>query len=280
VVLAELHVDAVRVAVLCSLLAVFAFLAFTALKREPGRARGVNHAEILVLVDNTPNPSNPRLLNPWGLSLYVATPSATLLFDTGPSPDALRRNAEALGVNLSRVDCVVLSHGHGDHTGGLEALSCGKVYGPPGTPASITVNDTMELTEGVYALRPLYGPPWETALLVNVEGYGGVLLVGCSHPGVVSLVREASRIARVRLVVGGLHMLGATREQCESVATELSRLGVERVCALHCSGEVMREVLSERGMLLDAHVGSRITVSPSGVRVEEIGSSAGSSAKN
>jgi len=275
-----LHVDAIRVAVLCSLLAVLALLAFTALRREHGRSRGVGSAEILVLVDNTPNPSNSRLLNPWGLSLYVATPSATLLFDTGPSPDALRRNAESLGVDLSRVDCVVLSHGHGDHTGGLEALSCGKVYGPPGTPAGITVNDTLELAEGVYALRPLYGPPWETALLVNVEGYGGVLLVGCSHPGVVNLVREASRVARVRLVVGGLHMLGATRGQCESVATELSRLGVEGVCALHCSGEVMREVLSERGMLLDAHVGSRITVSPSGVRVEEIGSSAGSSAKN
>jgi len=57
-------VDAVRVAVLCSLLAVLAFLAFTALKREHEVARGVNHAEIIVLVDNTPNPSNPRLLNP------------------------------------------------------------------------------------------------------------------------------------------------------------------------------------------------------------------------
>jgi len=242
----------------------------TTLKREKGATREIDRAEIVVVVDNTPNPLNPRLLTPWGLSLYVAIPGVALLFDTGPSPDALRHNAEALGIDLSRVDHVILSHGHGDHTGGLKALNCGKVYGPLGTPADTIIRDTLEPTAGVYAIKPLYGPPWETALLINVKGYGGVLLVGCSHPKVINLVQEASHLTRVRLVIGGLHMIGATRRECEFVADELSRLGVEKVCALHCSGEVMRKVLSEKRMLLDAHVGSRIMITSNGANLNYV----------
>jgi len=53
-----------------------------------------------------------------GLSFLLQTNGCTVLFDTGQS-DKLLHNAQLLGVNLSDVDYVVLSHGHYDHTGGL-----------------------------------------------------------------------------------------------------------------------------------------------------------------
>jgi len=61
-----------------------------------------------------------------------------ILFDTGPSPNVLRYNAERLGINLSRIDIVVLSHEHGDHIGGLQALNANSIaiYGAPETPAN------------------------------------------------------------------------------------------------------------------------------------------------
>ena len=56
-----------------------------------------------------------------GLSFYVETKKHRLLLDLGPSAETLT-NAERLGVDLSAVDTVILSHGHYDHSGGIPAF--------------------------------------------------------------------------------------------------------------------------------------------------------------
>ena len=56
-----------------------------------------------------------------GLSLYIETEEHRILFDLGPD-DLFIKNAEALEINLKTVDTVVISHGHYDHAGGLEAF--------------------------------------------------------------------------------------------------------------------------------------------------------------
>jgi 7,8-dihydropterin-6-yl-methyl-4-(beta-D-ribofuranosyl)aminobenzene 5'-phosphate synthase len=57
-------------------------------------------------------------LGEWGLSILIETEKETILFDTGSSCSAVH-NADRLGIDLSNVDIIVLSHGHFDHTGGL-----------------------------------------------------------------------------------------------------------------------------------------------------------------
>lgn len=74
---------------------------------------------IVNLVENTKGVSG--CLPAHGLSLYVETPRHRLLMDAGPGA-MLVDNAEALDVDLSAVDTVVLSHGHYDHADGLPAF--------------------------------------------------------------------------------------------------------------------------------------------------------------
>src|SRR5208283_4510236 len=45
--------------------------------------------------------------------------SNCVLFDTGSSPDGIIENAKRLGLKLNEIECIVLSHGHYDHFGGL-----------------------------------------------------------------------------------------------------------------------------------------------------------------
>ena len=74
---------------------------------------------VTVLVENTT--ADPRLGCEHGLSLYVEACGRRLLFDMGQS-ELFARNADVLGMDLSRVDAAVISHGHYDHGGGLEAF--------------------------------------------------------------------------------------------------------------------------------------------------------------
>ena len=54
----------------------------------------------------------------WGLSMLVETDDVVVLFDTGKGYSCVY-NADTLGIDLSKIDKIVLSHGHFDHTGGL-----------------------------------------------------------------------------------------------------------------------------------------------------------------
>jgi len=62
-----------------------------------------------------------NFLAEWGLSILVETDEANVLLDTGQSI-SVGYNADTLGIDLSRIDKIVLSHGHHDHTGGLRQL--------------------------------------------------------------------------------------------------------------------------------------------------------------
>ena len=72
--------------------------------------------KIINLIENTEGRSGCVFAH--GLSFYVETIKHKLLLDLGPFSDTIR-NAEALGIDLSAVDTVVLSHGHYDHSGGI-----------------------------------------------------------------------------------------------------------------------------------------------------------------
>jgi len=68
----------------------------------------------------------------------------TILFDTGCSTNGVILNAKRMGIDLSEVDCIVLSHGHYDHFGGL--LSTIKAIKRPNLP--IILHEDVFKTRG------------------------------------------------------------------------------------------------------------------------------------
>ena len=85
---------------------------------QPSRTR-VKSLEIVVLSTMLTDRAG---IGEWGFSALVAADGHRILFDTGARPETVLHNARELKIDLSGVNEVILSHHHGDHTGGLVTL--------------------------------------------------------------------------------------------------------------------------------------------------------------
>ena len=77
--------------------------------------------KIYTLSDNYTNENCPDFITEHGYSLYIEFKGQRILIDTGASDNFLK-NAEKMGIDISKIDIAILSHGHRDHTGGLKHL--------------------------------------------------------------------------------------------------------------------------------------------------------------
>jgi 7,8-dihydropterin-6-yl-methyl-4-(beta-D-ribofuranosyl)aminobenzene 5'-phosphate synthase len=204
---------------------------------------------------------NPSLRTDWGFSCVVETSEAVVLFDTGGNGTILLDNMEKLDFDPQAIDVVVLSHIHGDHTGGLKGLldagASPVVYVPASFPESfkatvraqtelVEVTDSVEVLPGVHTTGEVGSSIVEQALVVET-GAGLVVVTGCAHPGVVEMVRRAKEVVDgdVALVMGGFHLGDAGSAQLEAIIADFRELGVQQVAPCHCTGDLARQMFAE-----------------------------------
>lgn len=213
----------------------------------------------------------------WGFSCLIETDDTVILFDTGGDPNILSNNIEALNVDISLIDCIVISHEHWDHIGGIEVILSQKpglpVYVPEGFPYHIkssirsmggncveTINATM-ICDSVCTTNTLNGPPLEQALMIKTED-GIILVTGCSHPGIENLARNAFELTgeSIQLAIGGYHLGSSSASQLNAICDELDEIGVLSVAATHCTGDSSIEYFRERygGNFIESGVGFNI----------------------
>ncbi len=78
-------------------------------------------------------------LGEWGYAALVEVDGHRILFDTGADPELVLRNAKVLGIDLSTVTDVVISHFHDDHNGGLLPIRLQFAGSNPGALARLHV---------------------------------------------------------------------------------------------------------------------------------------------
>jgi len=79
----------------------------------------------------------------------------------------------------------------------------------------------------------------DMSLAINVKDKGLFIISGCSHAGIVNIVKHSmaiSQIKNVKAVIGGLHLIDASADRIRKTVKGLRRLGVEKIYAGHCTG--------------------------------------------
>jgi 7,8-dihydropterin-6-yl-methyl-4-(beta-D-ribofuranosyl)aminobenzene 5'-phosphate synthase len=199
----------------------------------------------------------------WGFSCLVEGAEKTILFDTGNNGDILLRNMGKLGIDLKEIDVVVISHSHGDHTGGLlnhvlEQNGNVTVYLPgsfsdtfkntaQGKGATVLeITEPTRICENVYTTGVLQGVVGEQALVINTEK-GLIVITGCAHPGVVQMVKAAREVISgdILFVMGGFHLADRQSGYIEGIISQLRDLGVQYAGPCHCSGDLTRELFEQ-----------------------------------
>lgn len=129
---------------------------------------------------------SPAVSKAWGFSAFIEYVGKRILFDMGGNAEIFEHNVNALGVDLRKLDFVVISHRHGDHTTGLNYLMqvnpSVKIYTPdePWGPFGWTVANTFYRKDESLAAGQRYfdgnppaalsaGTPWKQASFIRID---------------------------------------------------------------------------------------------------------------
>ena len=139
--------------------------------------------KLKVTVLSTMLAGNPTTgIGEWGFSALVEADGHRLLVDTGARADTVLRNAAELGIDLSTVTDVVITHNHSDHTGGLIVLR--RELGKQSRGAL----SRAHVAEGIFLSRLSPGGKEENGLLPIKAAYEELGGVFTEHPGPVQLL--------------------------------------------------------------------------------------------
>jgi 7,8-dihydropterin-6-yl-methyl-4-(beta-D-ribofuranosyl)aminobenzene 5'-phosphate synthase len=232
---------------------------------------------VRVIYDNYVKTSG--LESDWGFAILIEGLEKTILFDAGTKPDIFASNFKKMGLDAAKVDFLIISHEHGDHTGGIPAFvemkkdipviipySFSEVFKKKMTSFSLEpllVKGPAKICENLYTSGEFDFQIAEQALVLNTKK-GLVVMTGCSHPGIVEMLKEIKTTfnKNIYMVFGGFHLLQKSDTEMNKILSEMKTLGVVKCGATHCTGEkqiqMFREAFGEN--YFELGVGNTITI--------------------
>ena len=138
----------------------------------------------------------------WGFSALIESEEASpILFDTGADSSTLAHNMKELNIDPKNIKTIVISHAHGDHTGGLSEIlrinEMAELFLPssfrrafPGRRVTM-VEDAIQIGEDVFSTGELEGI--EQSLALKTEK-GIFVVTGCAHPAMRNNLRRCLKV--------------------------------------------------------------------------------------
>ena len=241
-----------------------------------------NSVKISMIYNNTGKSSTFK--SAWGLSVWIEKYNTATLFDTGGDPSILWENISHTDLDINKLSNIVISHNHWDHKNGL-GLILEKTLNKP--DVYIVENDFKEYSEkfpeaklkSVSGVMQIDKDTWTTgplkALLPGGELYeqsvvltqkkSMVLLTGCSHSGIVDMVKTVKKTfpdKELKLVAGGFHLMSKPDSEIMKISTELKDLNVVKIAPSHCTGDnainYFRKDWGDK--FIDFNIGDELTI--------------------
>jgi 7,8-dihydropterin-6-yl-methyl-4-(beta-D-ribofuranosyl)aminobenzene 5'-phosphate synthase len=188
---------------------------------------------------------DPAMTKDWGYAALVEINGKRILFDTGNDPAIFAKNVKAKGVDLTKLDFVVLSHRHGDHVSGVSYLlsvnpkvkiyapkdGLGGIFGSDISSQFYRTNDALPAEMRYYG-----GTPPETLKLGTVFSGANIqlidktteLLPGITLIAVVSDVPGTKEMKELSLAVntadGIVLVVGCSHPGIENIVSEAAKI--------------------------------------------------------
>lgn len=198
----------------------------------------------------------------WGFSVLIKGLDKEILFDTGTKPEIFESNFKLIGIDPSGIDMLVISHEHGDHTGGIPAFVKMKTNIPVLIPLSFSAGFKKQMS-GLNLIPVMVDAPSmicknlytsgefkyqipEEALVIDTKK-GLAVITGCAHPGIINMLTKIKNDfgKNIYLVCGGFHLMNKTEEEVSQIISEMRKLGVVKCGATHCTGDKQIEMFKK-----------------------------------
>ena len=243
-----------RKTITISLSAILCVIVFGTARQTAEKSRPLT---MTILYDNYPFQAGCTA--DWGFAALIEGLEKAILFDTGTKGDILLRNFEALKIDPAKSELIVISHDHGDHTGGVAAILEKKPGLPVFVPFSanpaflsavkekggqiFAVKESQALFQGAHFSGELGDAIHEQALILDAPR-GLVVVTGCAHPGIIAILEKVKEIRKkdIWMVLGGFHLMQTAPAEVGKIIARFKNLGVRRVGATHCTGDAAIEM--------------------------------------
>ena len=243
--------------------------------------------KITILNENNSRIDNYLLAEP-AFSALIECDNKKILFDTGYS-DVFLKNAETMGINLNNITDIVISHGHDDHTGGLQYYKpiskkidliahpnifdkkideIGNDYGCPLTFEQLKQHYNLNLTKKpLYLTKNLlflgeiennYSDDIDDSALVYIMNDKLFIITGCSHSGIINIVNYAKKVTNITEIygiLGGFHLIDKSDEDINNISKFLKNEKIELIAPCHCCDLHSKVILAKSNVIKEVCVG-------------------------